>query len=175
MKKLGKIIIYYGKGEGKTSAALGRAIRMAGYGKRVIILHFMKWRKTGEYKFFQKIKTKRLQTAVHLCGFPEFLTKKNYLQHQKRTQQALALAQEIIKDQNCDLLVLDEILYTLKFKLLKEKDVLNLLKGRGKIHVILTGNFLSKKLREFADQISKISKIKHYFNKGQKTIKGLEY
>lgn len=103
------------------------------------------------------------------------MTKKNYLLHFKKAQEALSLAQKIISEKNCDLLVLDEILYALKFRLLKEKDVLELLKNRGEIHIILTGgDTLSKKLKERADQISEIKKIKHYFDKGQKMIKGLD-
>ena len=177
MKKLGKIIIYYGEGEGKTAAALGRAIRVAGYGKKVIILQFMKGMETGEYNFLKKIQNQKIfPIEIYLMGPKVFLiNKKSRVLHQKKANPVLKLAQKIIKDQKCNLLILDEILYALKFKLLKEKDILNLLKGRKKIHIILTGNFLSQKLRKSADQVSKISKIKHYFYKGQKKIKGLEY
>ena len=88
----------------------------------------------------------------------------------------MILAQNIIEDQKCDLLVLDEILYALKFGLLKEKDILDLLKNRGRMHIILTGGFtLSKNLKKIADQVSKITEIKHYFDEKQKAIKGLDY
>ena len=177
MINLGKIIIYYGKGEGKTSAALGRAVRAAGYGKKVIILQFMKGKETGEYRFFKKIQ-KFSPIKIYLCGLRIFLTKKNYarFQHLKKTKEGLILAQNIIEDQKCDLLVLDEILYALKFGLLKEKDILDLLKNKGRMHIILTGGFtLSKNLKKIADQVSKITEIKHYFDEKQKAIKGLDY
>lgn len=177
MPGLGKIIIYCGKGEGKTSAALGRVIRMAGYGKKVIVLEFMKGRETGEYKFLKKSQNKKFfLIEVYLAGPKKFLTEKNYPLYLKKTQEGLKLAQKIISEKKCHLLVLDEILYALKFKLLKEKDILDLLKKRGKINIILTGRFaVSKNLKEIADQITRMDKIKHYFDKKQKAIKGLEY
>ena len=79
MPKTGKIIIYYGKGEGKTSAALGRAIREAGYRKKVIILQFMKGRETGEYRFFKKFQKLKGLIKIYLVGPKFFLTQKNML------------------------------------------------------------------------------------------------
>lgn len=177
-EKLGKIIIYYGNGQGKTSVALGRTVRFAGQGKKVIILQFMKGRETGEYKFLKKIQKKKIfPIEIYLAGPKVFLKrKKDYSLHQKKVKQAFSLAEKILLKKKCDLLVLDEILYALKSGLLKEKDVLDLLEKRGKIHIILTGDFtLSKNLKKIADQVSKITKIKHYFDKKQKAIKGLDY
>jgi len=177
MKNLGKIIIYYGKGEGKTSAALGRAIRMAGYGKRVIILEFMKGRKSGEYRFLDKVKKRNIFPIEINLGGPKFFLKeeKDYFIHQKKAKKLFSLAEEIILKKKCDLLVLDEILYALKFKLIKEKELLDLLKKRKRTDIILTGGPLSRDLKKIADQITKLDKVKHYFDKEKRTIKGLDF
>ena len=176
-EKLGKIIIYYGNGQGKTSAALGRAVRMVGQGKKVIILQFMKGRESGEYKFLKKIQKKNIfPIEIYLVGPRIFLKrKKDYSLHQKKAKQALSFAEKILLKKKCDLLVLDEILYALKFKLLEEKEILSLLEKRGGTNIVLTGREPSEGLRKIADQITRITKIKHYFNKERKAIMGLDY
>jgi cob(I)alamin adenosyltransferase len=177
MRTKGKIIIYYSQGEGKTSAALGRAIRMTGQGKKVIILQLMKGRKTGEYKFLKRIQKRNIfPIEIYLLGPQAFLTKKaGFLLHQKKVKKALSLAEKILLEGKTNLLVLDEILYALKFKLIKEKEILDLLEKRRKTNIILTGQELTKNLRQIADQVSKASKIKHYFDKGKKATRGLDY
>ena len=171
----GKIIVYYGRGEGKTSASLGRAVRMAGRRKKVIILQFMKGPESGEHKFFKNVGSPIEIHSAFSAVKPEFLTGKNYARFLANSEKTLSLARRIVREQKCSLLVLDEILYALGFKLLKEKDILNLLENRGKVHVILTGGYqLPRSIFKIADQISEIKKVKHYFNRGQRAIKGLD-
>jgi len=167
----GKVIIYYGKGEGKTSAALGRAIRALGQKFKVAIFQFMKGRKTGEYKFLRKCNVK-----IKLCGPKFFLLRKtDFNAHRDKTKEYFEKVKKIIAKQKVDLLVLDEILYAIEFKLIRESELINLLEKRKKINIILTGRKVSKKLKNLADQISRIDKIKHYYDKKHKAKRGLDY
>ena len=176
MGPTGKIIIYYGKGEGKTTASLGRAIRMAGHDKKVIILQFMKGRITGEYRFLNKIQNKNLFPIRIYCFGPKtFLkTKQDYKIHQRKAQQGLAKASQIISKENCNLLILDEILYATQFKLIESNQVLKLIQKREKTNIILTGRKIAGEFKKIADQITRMDETKHYF-KSNKNIKGLDY
>jgi len=167
----GKLIIYYGIGQGKTTAALGRAIRAIGRNKKVTIFQFMKGRKTGEYNFLQ---TKKLN--INLCGPKTFLIgKKGFSLHSQKAKECFIKVKKIVKEQKVQLLILDEILYALGFNLIKENDLINLIKDRKNINIILTGEKASNRLQKLADQITKFVKIKHYYDEGQKAIKGLDY
>jgi len=166
----GKLIVYYGEGEGKTSAALGRAIRALGHNQKVMILQFMKGRETGEYKFLKKSDAK-----IKLCGPSVFLKrKKNFKIHSIKAKECLKETEKIIKEKKTDLLVLDEILYAIEFGLIKENELIKLIKERGKTNIILTGREASISFQRIADQVSKIVKIKHYFQKNKESIKGLD-
>jgi len=167
----GKVIIYYGKGEGKTSAALGRAIRALGRRFEVAIFQFMKGRESGEYKFLKKC-----GVDINLCG-PKFflIKKKDFGAHRDKTREYFEKVKKIIAKQKADLLVLDEILYAIEFKLIRESELIDLLEKRKKINIILTGRKVSKKLKKLADQVSRLDKIKHYYDKKHKAKKGLDY
>jgi len=167
----GKVIIYYGEGEGKTSAALGRVIRALGHKFNVAVFQFMKGRKTGEYKFLKKCGIK-----IHLCGPKLFLIrKKDFIIHRDKTREYFEKVKKIISKQKINLLVLDEILYAIEFKLIKESELIRLLKQRKKVNIILTGRKASKKLKKLADQVSRIDKIKHYYEQRRKARRGLDY
>lgn len=169
----GKVITYYGKGEGKTSAALGHAVRLLGYDKKVAIIQFMKGRyDTGEFNFFKRIKN----IEIFLCGAPKFLKKNQYRkEHLEKVNQGMGIAKVIVTQQKIDLLILDEILYAIKFKLLEEKELLNLLDKRKRINIILTGRNPSKQVLKRSDITSEFREIKHHYKKDKKTVKGLDY
>ncbi|MFZ2070195.1 MAG: cob(I)yrinic acid a,c-diamide adenosyltransferase [Halobacteriota archaeon] len=120
----GKIIVYYGKGEGKTTASIGHAIRTLGHNKKVVILQFMKGRQTtGEYQFLKNLDN----LQIHLCGAPGFLKDEESREiHLKKAKEGLELAHRMLDEKQADLLILDEILYAVKFGLLGEDDVLEL-------------------------------------------------
>ncbi|MCW3135075.1 MAG: cob(I)yrinic acid a,c-diamide adenosyltransferase [Methanophagales archaeon] len=169
----GKIIVYYGKGEGKTTASIGHAIRTLGHNKRVVILQFMKGRPTtGEYQFLKKLDN----LQIHLCGAPGFLRgEESREKHQEKAKEGLALAHKVLHEKQADLLVLDEILYAVKFGLLTEDDVLELLKKRGSTDIILSGREPGARIIEMADIATHMEKVKHYWNKTGDTTSGIEY
>lgn len=167
----GKLIIYYGNGDGKTTAALGHAVRFAGYGKKVAIICFMKGRISGEVKFL-----KGTNIDLHLAGPKDFLIgKKNLKEHKICAEIGFELAKKVIRAQIYDVLVLDEILYVIKYKLVDVEDLISLIKKRKKMHMILTGGPRIKKLIELADIVSEVREIKHWWHKEKKTIKGFDY
>jgi ribokinase len=105
----GRVLTYFGEGEGKTTAALGHAIRALGRGMRVEIVHFMKGREeVGEYRFLKDVKGIR----VHLCGPREFLVGDSFREeHEKKAAEGMAIAESVVREKRCDLLILDEVLY----------------------------------------------------------------
>ncbi|MFQ5975919.1 MAG: cob(I)yrinic acid a,c-diamide adenosyltransferase [Candidatus Hydrothermarchaeales archaeon] len=169
----GRIILYTGGGEGKTTSAIGHAVRATGQGKMVVIIQFMKGRKdTGEFKFLKGVEN----IKVHLCGAPDFLVnKKNRDEHLKKVKEGLTLAERVLDRKECDLLILDEVLYALKFKLIEKRGLLSLLDKRGEIDIIITGREPSKELQEMSDVITEMQNIKHHYDEDKKTIRGLDY
>jgi len=170
---LGKIITYYGEGEGKTTAAIGHAIRILGHKKKVAIIQFMKGRQdTGEYRILKKTKG----IKIYLCGAPKFLKGKEYRkEHYEKVNQGLGIAEIFVEEQKIDLLVLDEVLYAIKFRLIKEKEVLDLIDKRGKINIILTGRNPGKEILKRSDITTKVKEIKHHYKKDKETVEGLDY
>ena len=174
----GKIIVYTGRGEGKTSAAIGHAVRMAGHNKKAVIIHFMKGRKTiGEYTVLKGNKSVTVHRIdIYLEGPPFFLlSKKQYKAHRSKAKEGMELARRIALEKECDLLILDEILYAIKYGLIEENELISLLKKIGSMHVILTGRYCSEKILKMADLVSRVVGVKHYYNKKKKTVRGLDY
>lgn len=163
-----QVIVYFGNGEGKTSAALGHALRAAAYGK-VAVVFFMKGRETGEIKTLKKIKN----ISIHLAGPKQFLTKKTRQQHQQAAQQAISLAMRLI-NKDYKLVILDEILYAIEYKLVTEADVINLIK-KSRANLVLTGSKVPKKILKLATIATEFKKIKHHYEQDKRTIKGIDY
>ena len=170
----GKIIVYYGKGEGKTTSSIGHAIRTLGHNKKVVILKFMKGRQTtGEYQFLKDIDN----LQISLCGAPVFLRKDASSRelHLQKAKKGLELAQSVLREQQTDLLILDEILYAVKFGLLTEDDVVALLTMRGHTDIILSGREPGARILEMADIVTHMEKVKHYWDETRSTTSGVEY
>jgi len=161
-----QLIVYYGRGEGKTSAAIGHAIRASKYGK-VGIIQFMKKRETGE-RILKKFKNIDFYNFGKKTFFPA--KKKS---HREEVKKAFELAAKFLSKKYF-LVILDEILYALEFNLLKEKDLLNLLENR-KCHVIITGKKAGKKVLKIANIVTEFKKKKHHYDKDKKTIRGIDF
>lgn len=168
----GLVYVYIGDGDGKTCAAIGHAVRAAGHGKSVAIIHFMKGRKSGEYLFLKGVRN----VDVYLEGPPFFLrTEEDRKAHHAKARSALKLAKEILNDEKYDLVILDEILYALKYDLLTEEELLSLLDMRGRTHVVLTGRDAGDRILEKSDVVTKTRDVKHHYSYDGKTVLGLDY
>lgn len=163
----GKIIVFTGDGKGKTTAALGCALRAIGYGKKVIMIQFLK---KGEYG---EIKAAIEGLRIMQFGKREFITKAEE-EDKEMAKKGLKAAKEALKEKPF-ILILDEINVAMAMDVLEIKEVLEVLKERGESHVILTGRNAPKEIIEMADLVTEMKKIKHYYDEGIKAIEGLEY
>lgn len=168
----GLIQIYTGDGKGKTTAALGLALRAIGWGMKVCMIQFAKNQKVGEIIIS---KTKIPQLSIHQFGQKQ-LIKKPIQKDKLIAQKGLIKAEKIIRSQKYDIVILDEINIALYHKLLDEKKVLEILKNKPEsVEIVLTGRKASKKIIAAADLVTEMKSIKHPFEKNIKARKGIEY
>lgn len=171
---LGKIHVYTGPGQGKTQAALGLAMRALGHGYKVIVIQFMKGKDSGENLIQKKLSP--LYEIYHF-GRKKFVEKgKVDKQDVKLAKNALDFALEVAKKKKPDILILDEINVAIDFKLLDVKEVIDFLDKVPKgIEIVLTGRGMAKEIKEKADLVTVMQKVKHYFDKGVQAREGIEY
>jgi len=172
----GLVIVYTGDGKGKTTAALGTALRAAGHGKKILIVQFIKsFKRYGEIKFVKNFD----------CGIEIKTMGKGYVrikgdshafeEHVKAAKGTLEFAKDQILSKKYHIIVLDEINIALDKKLLTFNEVAELIKQKPPdLHLILTGRGAPKKLIELADLVSEVKEIKHPFRKGIPAQKGIE-
>lgn len=172
-----KILAFIGDGEGKTSAALGHAIRAAGHDKRVAVIQFLKGRdNVGEFKYLSK----RSGIEIYLVGSKSFvLDKKPAKEHIEKAADGFVLAKKLISERKYFLIILDEAFDAITTGLISVKDVLELIKqAKGSDappHLIFTGRILPPELSPHIDLITQMKKVKHYYDNGDKGIEGLDW
>ena len=171
MERNGLIIVHTGDGKGKTTAALGLAIRAFGAGLKVLILQFIKGaRRSGELEAL-----KILGVEVRQLGLG-FITKENFSEQKKLARSALDTARQEILSGAWDLIVLDEINYAAKFGLLDAAEILELVKIRPpQMHLVFTGRDALPELIDAADLVTEMKLIKHPFQKGIAAQPGIEF
>ena len=173
----GLVIVYTGKGKGKTTAALGIVLRAVGHGYRVGMIQFIK----GEWYYGELTSSKRLEPEFEMIaagkGFVGIIDDDHPIaDHQKAAAQALVLAKEKLASGNYDVMILDEINYAVKLNLITEQDVLDLVASRpAKTTLVLTGNYASAKVIEAADLVTEMKEIKHPYQSGIKAKKGIDF
>jgi cob(I)alamin adenosyltransferase len=170
----GLVYVFTGDGKGKTSAALGVAVRAALTGMKVAIVQWYKEKRwpIAEHKLGKYIKN--IQIYPLGSGFYQLPTDHaTPKEHQQAAEAALKQAEKLIS--KVDVLVLDEVNNAVRDKLINLDHLTNLIKKRGQTHLILTGRGAVKKIIELADLVTEMKKIKHPFDKGQKAVKGLDY
>jgi len=184
------LIVFTGNGKGKTTAALGCAMRALGQGKRVLMIQFIKgnW-ESGEQKFLKrfsgcarsrearKIYDLRFKIIPAGKGFVGISGDKIPLSvHKKAAENALKLAKKSIFSKKWDLIILDEINVAADLKLIKASEVLKIIKSAPKgIDIILTGRSAPKIFIKYADLVTEMKEIKHPFQKGAPAKIGIEF
>lgn len=172
------IYIYTGDGKGKSTAALGLALRSLGAQKKVAILQFMKKGTSSEFSSIDEFKLP-IDHFHFGVGFYKILgDKRSKGEHCDINQRAMKKACELIGSKKYDLIILDEINVALKLDLIKIDDVLAMIskyRKNDKIDIVLTGRGAPKKLKNVADLISTIKNERHYFDKGSTARRGIEY
>jgi cob(I)alamin adenosyltransferase len=169
---LGLIQIYTGRGKGKTTAALGLALRAVGHNFKIAIVHFMKIWDYGEVRSLE-----RLGIDLFRYGTTELIDPENPSPVDfEQAKLALEKAQALVREGDYDILILDEITVAISFGLISLQEVVDLLEGKpDNLEVILTGRTCPETLFEKADLISRIDEIKHPYKKGLQARKGIEF
>ncbi|UCD15502.1 MAG: cob(I)yrinic acid a,c-diamide adenosyltransferase [Candidatus Omnitrophota bacterium] len=171
---------YIGDGKGKTTAALGLALRLAGFNKKAYIGQFLKdvKRVSGEIEFVKRVKTsvviERFRGQIH----PMFLKKGEKADAKKLKEsirKALLKIEGYINQKKFDLIVLDEILNAVGLRACPKAVLKRIIKKGASIEIILTGRRAPSDLIKLADYVSLIKKVKHPFDKGICARRGIEY
>lgn len=169
----GYIQVYTGNSKGKTTAALGLALRAAGAGLKVFIAQFIKKRKCSEHKALERFNdlviVKQYGTGFLKSKIP---TKPEI----NAAKKGLDEIRDIIASKLYDMIILDEINVAVHYKLLNIEDVLDLLNSKpSNMEIILTGRYADERIIEKADLVTEMKEIKHYFKKGVKARRGIEH
>lgn len=176
MKRKGFIQIYTGNGKGKTTTAVGLAARARGHDLKVCYVYFHKdpekW-EYGEHRVLEKL-------GVDIFGFakkhPHFHKEIEPADIRKECLEGIEFIKRIYQEKKYDILILDEIIISLRDGFLKEEDVLGILDSKPEdLELILTGRGAPEKIIKRADLVSEIKNIKHPFDKGIKGREGIEY
>jgi len=170
----GLVQVYTGNGKGKTSAAFGLALRAIGRGLKVYIIQFIKGGfDYGELYIVDKLPSLKLKAF----GRGKFVTEKPAGKEDvKLAEEALALAEDVVKSGEYDMVILDEINVALNLKLINIEKVLELVKNKPKhVELILTGRYAPHEIIEAADLVTEMKEVKHPYNKGFSARKGIEY
>ena len=176
----GLIHLYHGDGKGKTTAAIGLAMRMTGYKKRVLFAQFLKNDQSGEVTV--------LKESPYVTYFSDLdMPKGFYYDMNDEQKKALCISQRklfedmkqslsLIPSEEVGLLVLDELTYVYAWGILDKEDVLSFLKNKPKtLEIVITGRKPEQELLDLADYITEMKMEKHPFLKGISARKGIEY
>jgi cob(I)alamin adenosyltransferase len=172
----GLIIVNTGPGKGKTTAAMGTALRAVGQGMRVLMLQFLKgsWH-YGELDAVQAFGDKFIMKQMGR-GFVKVGTEKPDPEDVRMVETAWAEAEQAILSGTWDLVILDEINYAISYGMLDPAKVAESLKKRPEmVHVILTGRNAHPTIVELADTVTEMRQVKHAYEKGVMAQRGIEY
>jgi cob(I)alamin adenosyltransferase len=173
----GLVVVITGNGKGKTTSALGMALRACGHGLRVCIIQFMKGDLyAGEW---DGVKRMGCEIELHVTGrgFCGILGNPyTRAEHRSDAQEALILAREKIVSGSFDLIILDEINNAVHLKLVDPEQVIELLDLRPPaMHLVLTGRDARPEVVERADTVSEVREIKHAYRLGVEPQPGIDY
>ncbi len=174
MTGTGRIHIYYGDGKGKTTAAVGLAVRAAGSGLKVLFFQFLKDNSSNERKILEALPGVTCLPAREPVKFVSKMNGDERIEFRHYNNKAL---DEIIKF--CgpfDMLILDEALCALNLEVLSEEKLISFIqhKPRG-LEIVMTGPRLPDNLLEMADYVTEVRKVKHQFDLGRSARKGIEF
>lgn len=168
----GYIQVYTGDGKGKTTAAIGLAIRALGAGLKVAFFQFFKPGTSSEVNILKSLSPQLYYKAF---GKEGFIKKKVDLEIKEHILKGWEEVKELVKSGCYNIIVLDEITYALNWRLIDLKEFLDFLKNKpDNLEVIITGRKAPKEVIDMADLVTEMKMIKHYYEKGEKARKGIE-
>lgn len=168
----GYIQIYTGDGKGKTTAALGLAIREAGAGGKVFIGQFLK---SGDYSEMKSLKKFADEITVEHYGLGQFVKGHPSREDIEAGMKGYKRVTQIIEKGDHDLVILDEGNIAVKYNIFSEQDMLALLKKKpSHVEIVVTGRGATRAIMEKADLVVEMKSVKHYFQKGVGARVGIE-
>lgn len=170
----GTIQVYTGNGKGKTTAALGQALRACGHGLRVVMIQFMKGSNNyGEVMIAPQIPN----FEIFQFGLPTFVEKGNPSQEDLRlARMGMDFARKAIREGRYDVVILDEINCAIDYGLVDSSEVIELLRTKPeKVEVILTGRYAPEEILEIADLVTEMKEVKHHYQAGLACREGIEF
>jgi cob(I)alamin adenosyltransferase len=170
----GLVLVITGNGKGKTTSALGQALRAIGHGYRVCMVQFMKGKQYGEIIAAEKYLP---NFKVFQYGLDSFVMRENPAPIDvELARQGLEIARRLIRSDEYDLVILDEINVAVDFKLIPLEEVLELVRTKPpELDLVMTGRYAPEELRELADMVSEVREIKHHYAAGIKSREGIEF
>lgn len=174
--ELGLIHIYCGDGKGKTTAAMGLALRAVGHNKKVLLTQFLKDNETGELNSIKKLGDNfEVFKGIPVKKFFKFMSPEEQMVTRKEHEERFRAVIKKAKDENVDLLILDEIMAAINLKLVPLDEVMEFLKNKPNgLEIVLTGRNPDKKLIDIANYVSEIKAIKHPYEQGITSRLGIE-
>ena len=177
-KKRGMLLVYTGDGKGKTTAAIGLAVRATGRGKKVLMIQFIK---SPERTYGEKIIFDRLGIEIVQKG-AGFTWTKTPEEHRAALKEAWAFAREKLMGGEYDVVILDELNNALAIDRFPIDDVLPLaevletIRNRPRhIHLVITGRSAKQEIMDMADLVTEMKPIKHYYDEGIPAVLGVEF
>jgi len=172
--KQGFVQIYTGNGKGKSTAAIGQAVRAAGFGLKTYIAQFMK-----EYPYNELISLKHLSEwiSIEQFGGDEFVYKKELPNEEElaKARSGLQSAREKMLSGEYDLIILDEAIVAIYFKLIATKELIEIIKAKPEnVELILTGRYCPTEIIELSDLVTEMKEVRHYYQKGITSRRGIE-
>jgi cob(I)alamin adenosyltransferase len=172
----GLIIVNTGPGKGKTTAAMGTALRAVGNGMKVLMLQFLKG--SWHYGELDAVKSFGGNWVMKQMGrgFVKVGGAETDPEDVRMVEEAWSEAQKAIQSGEWDLIILDEINYAISYKMLDPANVVAALKAKPEqVHVILTGRNAHASIVEIADTVTEMKQVKHAYEKGVLAQRGIEY
>ena len=171
----GLIHIYCGDGKGKTTAAMGLTVRAAGAGMKIVLTQFMKGDYSSELKILKTLPSVQMIYCEKNFGFVWNMTEEEKMEAKAAYSAQFEKAVQLAVESDADMLVMDEFMSCYELEFLDKTKALEFLKNKPeKLEIVLTGRNPSQELCDVADYISEIKKIKHPFDKGINSRKGIE-
>jgi len=168
----GYVQVYTGDGKGKTTAALGLALRAAGAGKKVFIAQFLKGRASSELKSIARLAP---DITLKQYGRKNFILTQPDQRDIKKARKGLEEVKNLISSGAYDLIILDEINLLVHLKLISIEEILSLLDIKpASLELVMTGRSAHPRLIDRADLVTEMLEIKHYYPRGVPARKGME-
>ena len=169
----GYVHVYTGNGKGKTTAALGLALRASGAGLKVFIGQFIKGQ---AYSELEVIARDLKNITVKQYGLGCFIVETPTIEDKEAARKGFDEIQRLIKSGKHDLIILDEVNIALYYKLIEVDELLALIREKPQdVELVLTGRYAPEEIIEAADLVTEMKEVKHYYQKGIEARKGIEF